>query len=185
MRATIIVLVALFAVGVALMVYACCAINPTEAPPPTSPPYYTPEPTVVHRTESWARYDVPLDDDFQRFVAGVCRKYAVDVALVYAIIKHESDFDAEQVTDGADYGLMQVRATEHADRCERLGCWNLLDPYQNIRVGVDYLAALISHYDGDVDKALGFYNGDETGTYAALIQREADRLRESVQIASE
>lgn len=64
---------------------------------------------------------------------------------------------------------------------EKLGCTDLLDPHQNVVVGIDYLAESIRRYDGDVAKALvaynaGHYNGTVTA-YAKSVLEKAEELR--------
>ena len=45
---------------------------------------------------------------------------------------------------------------------KRLGCTDLLDPYENVTVGVDILAEKLERY-GDTEKALMVYNAGSTG----------------------
>lgn len=104
-------------------------------------------------------YDVPLDVDLQNHILILCEAYEVDPAIVIGMIQKESMFRADVVGDsGRSYGLMQIQPRWHAERMERLGVTDLLDPYQNIRVGVDFLSELIDHYKS-VDYALIAYNG--------------------------
>ena len=148
----------------------------------------TPEPTPppAPLPETWTHYDVPLSDDLQRYTAEVCRAYNVPTALVLAVMDAESDFQEDAVSeDGCDFGLMQIRAAEHTDRCIRLNTYNLLDARQNILTGVDFLAELIGYYDGDYRKTLSFYNHDATGCYAATVLAEAERIAESATLITD
>lgn len=132
-------------------------------------------------TEPWVRYNVPLDDDLQQYIEKLCREKEIPSSIVIAVIGVESDFTADCIGDnGNSYGLMQIWETEHHDRCLKLDAVNLLDPYQNVRVGIDILAELINTYDGDWDKALSAYNGDKTGRYAERVQAYAECLAEGV-----
>lgn len=107
----------------------------------------------------WVRYPVPLDDDLQQFVAEAGKTYGIDPALILAVIWRESDFDPDDISDdGKTFGLMGVMASEHTDRCMRLGVYNLRNPYQNIVAGTDILAELYADY-GDWARVLSFYNG--------------------------
>ena len=47
------------------------------------------------------------------------------------------------------------------------GATNLLDPYQNIHVGIDYISGLIEKY-GTIQDALAAYNYGERGAYTHL-----------------
>ena len=48
---------------------------------------------------------------------------------------------------------------------DKLGVTDLLNARQNIAVGVDYLAELLDHYDGNMEKALMAYNAGQLGAY--------------------
>lgn len=185
--------VALFCV---FSVYACCVVGSDAddameiyeeqfiQPRTTSVPM--PEPTET--PEAWTRYPVPLDDDLQKYILQLCAEYRFPPSVVYAVIENESHFDASIKGDKKDgfyrsFGLMQVMASEHTARCLRLNVYNLLDPYQNVRAGIDYLAELLDYYDGDMGKALSFYNNDDTGTYAKTVLQRAEQYAESVQSA--
>lgn len=127
-------------------------------------------------------YDVPLDKELQLHIIETCEAYDVDPVIVMAMIWRESRFHADSVGDGGNsLGLMQVQPRWHSGRMKRLGCEDLLDPYQNVVVGIDYLAESIERYDGDVAKALvaynaGHYNGTITG-YARDVLEKAEELR--------
>lgn len=118
------------------------------------------------QVEMKATYDVPLDDELQFFIINVCEEHHIDPAVVMAVIDTESDFDADAVGDnGASFGLMQIQERWHRERMDKLGVTNLLDPYQNVTVGIDYLTELLDSYDGDMTKALMAYNAGQLGAY--------------------
>ena len=127
-------------------------------------------------------YDVPLEAELQLHIIQTCEEYHVDPAIVMAMIWRESRFHADSVGDGGNsLGLMQIQPRWHSGRMERLCCEDLLDPYQNVVVGIDYLAESIRRYDGDVAKALvaynqGHYNGTVTA-YAKSVLEKAEELR--------
>ena len=105
------------------------------------------------------RYPVPLDAALQQYIVDQCKAYSVSVSYVLAIIDKESNFDADLIGDsGQSYGLMQIKAADHTDRCIRLGAYNLLNPYQNVTVGIDYFAELLAEENG-IEWALMAYNG--------------------------
>lgn len=146
------------------------------------------EPAEKEKT-AWMRFGCPLSDDLQKYIYEKCREYKVDPALVIAVIDVETNgtFDPESKGDYEggiphSYGLMQIWASEHTPRCLRLNAYNLLDPRQNILVGIDFLSELIDHYDGDMDEVLSFYNCDSTGNYARLVKAKAEQYDESKQI---
>lgn len=132
--------------------------------------------------EELALYAVPLDMELQLHIIQTCEEYHIDPAIVMAMIWRESGFRADAVGDnGNAFGLMQIWPYWHGGRMERLGCTDLLDPYQNVVVGIDYLAENTRRYDGDVAKALVAYNQGsfyETVTdYALAVLDMAEELR--------
>lgn len=73
----------------------------------------------------------------------VCKSYGVDYEMIFALIEHESKFryDAESA-GGTAVGYMQVRQEWADGRVERLGVTDMKNPYQNILIGVAYIAEL-------------------------------------------
>ena len=123
-----------------------------------TPEASTPE-VVVAEEPPVEYFDVPLDADLQDHIFAECEKHGIDPAIVIAMIDKESDYRASIKGDsGRSYGLMQIQLKWHKDRMERLGCDDLLDPYQNVSVGIDYLAEMLDR-DKGVEWALMAYNG--------------------------
>lgn len=85
------------------------------------------------------------------------QKYAVDPALVAAVIEQESRFKPRARSHVGARGLMQLMP--------RTGRWmgasNLYDPEQNIDAGVKYIAYLDKRFNGDLKKIVAAYNGGE------------------------
>lgn len=148
-----------------------------------------PESTPTPTPRPWVRYPVPLDDELQKYVVDVCVKYNVAPCVVFAIIGVETHgtYDASAIGDnGNSFGLMQIYRYWHEDRMERLGVTDLLDPYQNVLVGIDLLAELLDIYD--LDGALNYYNsGSTTGApgYAYTVQRSAECILEGAMVVAE
>lgn len=117
----------------------------------------------VESTQTMMLFDCPLDLELQKHIVDTCGNYGIVPELIFAMIDQESDFDAAAVGDsGNSYGLLQIQQRYHAERMEKLGCTDLLDPYQNVQVGVDYLAELHNKY-GDLEMALVAYNAGPGG----------------------
>lgn len=115
-------------------------------------------------------YDVPLEDDLQVYIATLCEEHHIEPEVVIGLIEKESTFNASAEGDnGNSLGLMQIQPRWHRERMERLECDNLLDPYQNVKVGVDILAELIEDY-GDLERALMVYNAGAAGAYNGWFQ---------------
>lgn len=107
------------------------------------------------------RGDFP--EQMQTYTREICKNYDVSYALIIAMIEHESGYMQDAIGDsGRSKGYMQIYEKYHADRMEKLGCDDILNPYQNILVGVDYIAELIDKYGTEQD-ALAAYNYGEKG----------------------
>lgn len=145
--------------------------EPTQEPTETEPQETTPPVTL---------YDVPLDAALQLHIISEADKAGIDPAIIMAMAYKESAFNVNSVGDGGDsYGLLQIQPKWHYKRMQKLGCTDLLDPYQNVTVGVDYLCELLSRY-GSIDKALtaynkGHYSGSITG-YAKTVMALAEEM---------
>lgn len=118
-----------------------------------------PEAEPVAVTEQAPLYNVPLSADLQEHIKGLCEDYGVDMPLVLAIIGQESNYRPDAAGDnGNSLGLMQIQPRWHQARMDDLGVTDLLDPYQNVTVGIDLLAELMSKNKG-TEWALMAYNG--------------------------
>ena len=125
-------------------------------------------------------YDVPLDAELQLHIIHTAEEKKIDPAIIIAMAFKESTYRPEAIGDGGNsFGLLQVQPRFHYERMQKLNCTDLLDPYQNVTVAVDYLCELLNRYGG-IDKALTAYNrGSYSGTiteYAKSVTAMADGL---------
>lgn len=117
----------------------------------------------VEPTQTMMLFDCPLDLELQKHIVDTCSNYGIVPEVVFAMIDQESDFDVAAIGDnGNSLGLLQIQQRYHKERMEKLGCTDLLDPYQNVQVGIDYLAELYDSY-GDIEMALVAYNAGPGG----------------------
>lgn len=128
-------------------------------------------------------YDVPLDNAVQDHIFALCEGSEIDPSIVVAMISVESTYKADAIGDrGRAFGLMQIQPRWHKERIEQLGVTDLLDPYQNITVGFNFLHELYVHYES-IDTAMAVYNGgpkaadDEDNTYVAKVKKALEGLR--------
>lgn len=111
-------------------------------------------------------YDIDLDTDLQQRIFDICDEKGIDPTIVIAMAWVESRHTVDAIGDhGNSLGLMQIQPRWSLERMERLGVTNLLDPYQNVLVGIDILAEKLDKYDGNVSMALMAYNAGDSGAY--------------------
>lgn len=102
--------------------------------------------------------DVSMDESIQEEIASICDEHQISFSFVMAVIKKESNFKADSIGDqGNSLGLMQIQPKWHAERMEELGVTDLMDPIENVKVGVNLLIELFETYC-DAQQVLMAYN---------------------------
>ncbi len=91
---------------------------------------------------------------YAKVIKSACKRFAVEPALVRAVIQAESNFDPAAVSPKGAMGLMQLMP----DTARDMGVSNPFDPVENIHGGVGYLKQLLNSLGGDVSLALAAYN---------------------------
>ncbi len=124
-------------------------------------------------------------------VYGYCEKYGEEYGicaeLLMAIIERESS-GVIMAQNGDCKGLMQIKASCHKDRMERLGVTDIFDAESNVMVGADYLAELFEEYEdpglvldiysGRGQKAFNNYDSGTMSSYASgILERSAELER--------
>lgn len=103
--------------------------------------------------------DIPFDAEFQKWLFNYCDENSMDPYLVLAICQQESNFISDIVGDsGRSYGLMQIQLRYNEERMNKLECSNLLNPQENIIVGIDILKDLFET-ENSIEWVLMAYNG--------------------------
>lgn len=87
-------------------------------------------------------------------ITEAAQKYNVDPALIEAVIKQESAYNATARSHVGAEGLMQLMPGTAKD----LGVQNSLDPRQNVMGGTKYLRQLMDQFDGNLTKVIAGYN---------------------------
>lgn len=132
-------------------------------------------------------FDVPLSEELQLHIFAECEKHNIAPAIVIAMIERESSYRADALGDnGNSYGLMQIQPRWNQERMNRLGCTDLLDPFQNVTVGIDLLAELIDEnaelywvlmaYNGGMDYADARMESGNISNYAKWVAARASEL---------
>lgn len=182
-------------------------VKPTEKPKATKEP--TKEPKATQKAEKKAKKtsatkspaktnkstsndsttklynSIPLSARFQRYIDEKCKDYGLSTNVVMGVIKKESSFNTTIMGDnGEAYGLMQVQKKWHRSRMRKLGVTDLLECYNNVSVGIDYLAELYRANGGNWHKTLMAYNGGQayanrrTSTYySRTVMKYAEQFK--------
>lgn len=133
-------------------------------------------------------FDVPLESGLQAYIVELCDARGIDPAIVIAMIYRESGFNAGAIGDsGNSLGLMQIQPRWNGARMDELGCPDLLDPYQNVAVGIDCFADYVDQsgsiewslmaYNGGPSYASNLWNSGRISGYASAVLSYADSIR--------
>lgn len=87
-------------------------------------------------------YNINLSQDLQEYTFIQCIKYDVDPVLALAVMKTESGFNANAVSETNDYGIMQINACNHQWLSDAFGDIDLLNAKDNIKCGVYMLSKI-------------------------------------------
>ncbi len=92
-------------------------------------------------------------DRYEQLIQETAAEYGISASLVKAIVAKESCFDSEALSRVGAQGLMQLMP----DTAQWLKVTDPLDPEENLRAGVRYIASLREQF-GTLDLALAAYN---------------------------
>ena len=103
--------------------------------------------------------------EYENLVTLYSQEYQVDEYLVYAIIKAESNFEINAVSNKGAKGLMQLMENTAKDVIKKVNIdissedlsEKLLEPDININLGTKYISILLQKY-GNIPVALTAYN---------------------------
>ena len=104
---------------------------------------------------------------YESYVEKAAKDYNVDICLVYGVIRNESNFNPDVVSNAGAIGLMQIMPDtftwlqnyrENFEPKKILDSDKLYDPKINIDYGTYYLRYLLDKYDGDKSLVICAYN---------------------------
>ena len=96
----------------------------------------------------------PGQIDLEEIIKYYARDYGVEVALIKAVIKAESDYDPYVVSHAGARGLMQLMPPTAME----MGVKDIFDPGQNVAGGTQYLSHMLKLFGSDKRLALAAYN---------------------------
>jgi len=85
-------------------------------------------------------------------------KFNLDIALIKAVIKVESDFNPQVVSSKGAQGLMQLMP----ETAREIGVNDPFNPSESIYGGSYYLRKMLDSFDSNLDHALAAYNAGPT-----------------------
>ena len=155
--------------------------------------------------QGWRYYEIPsaykltggmFPEVAQVYLWGICQDAGVDYYMVLALIERESGYRYDATGDnGNSKGLMQIYEKFNIDRMEKVGATDLYNPYDNMRVGVDFLAEIQNRYadSNEAHCVLMVYNMGASGAnnlwedgiystaYSRQILQRAEDIRQELQ----
>jgi hypothetical protein len=135
---------------------------------------------TIAETESYTEsyYNVNLPEYIQDVIISECERYGIPSSIVIAMIERESQFQVYAMgDDGRSFGLMQIQPKWHLQRMIAMGCTDLFDPIQNVKVGIAILGDLKLQHN-DIGWALTAYNSGSGGlnAYAMAVIERANEI---------
>jgi soluble lytic murein transglycosylase len=91
---------------------------------------------------------------YDELIRSASGRYSVDADLVRAVIKAESDFNAQARSQKGAMGLMQLMP----DTARLHNVTDAYDPSENVEGGVRHLKMLLERYQGNLELSLAAYN---------------------------
>lgn len=124
---------------------------------PTDDPGCKPAPPAPAPGVKFTAAPNPNREIVAEWVNRIAPAYAIDPALVMAVIQAESAYNPGALSPKNAQGLMQlIPAT-----AQRFGVKDPWNPLENIKGGVAYLSWLLRHFAGNVEWAVAAYNAGE------------------------
>ncbi len=102
--------------------------------------------------------------EYSNFISESSLEYNIDSLLIISIIKAESNFNVDIVSQKGAIGLMQIMPSTAKDLAYNSSKYksftinDLYEPQINIDIGTAYLQYLIKVFHGDINLALSAYN---------------------------
>lgn len=106
---------------------------------------------------SGGRIELSAKVRYHAAIEAVARTYALESALIHAVVSAESAYNASAVSRKGATGLMQLMP----ETAQRYGVADRFDPVQNLHGGARYLSDLLRMFDGNLSLALAGYNAGE------------------------
>lgn len=109
-------------------------------------------------------------DTYSEYVDKYSEKYNVEKQWIFALIKAESNFKKDSISQSGAIGLMQLMEKTAVEVSNEIGIeeLDLNNADTNIELGTKYFANLVKYYNGNYNLAITAYNAG-IGTVARWI----------------
>lgn len=110
----------------------------------------------------------PRPQSIAALISANSKEFGVPEAIIWATVKHESDFASNAVSSTGEIGLMQISPVRSAMICKDLlqtaplDAGMLYDPATNLRLGTAYLSWLYQRYGVWENVYVAYFAGTET-----------------------
>jgi membrane-bound lytic murein transglycosylase F len=109
---------------------------------------------------------------FHNVIRDIAAQYKLDYRLIFSIIKQESRFQSNAVSEQGATGLMQVMPIANSDTSEEIAL-DLSVPEENIQAGISYFASMMELFkntnpEDQIKLALAAYNAGPARIYDAM-----------------
>ncbi len=94
----------------------------------------------ANKYEAAVYYDIPLNQEHQDYIIAKCKEKDIDVELVLAVMKVESNYNFDIISRTNDYGVMQVNKINHKWLKKELNINDFLSFYDNTNAGIHILS---------------------------------------------
>ncbi|OEU47792.1 MAG: hypothetical protein BA861_08155 [Desulfobacterales bacterium S3730MH5] len=131
----------------------------------------------IYMREGAFQIDDEASGRYDRYILEAAEKHGVSFSLIKAVIKAESDFNADAVSRAGACGLMQIMPRT----AEELGISDPFDPRENILGGVRYLKGLLTRFQGRLPLVLAAYNAGPSRVESLMCMPPFEETRNFVE----
>lgn len=121
---------------------------------------------LLHGGASYTQEQMQLiyPENFKEYVEEACQKYEMESAIIYALIRSESFFNANVESSAGAIGLTQLMELTGGDIARKLKMpeYSLTDPKTNILFGTYYLSEMYQRCNNSIMQAFFSYNAGIT-----------------------
>lgn len=99
---------------------------------------------IKHEKENYTFYDIPLSKEVQAYTQDLCKEYNIDYLTVIALLKLESNFQPDLISETSDLGIAQINST-YIEWYSQLAGLKIYDPF-NEKDSIAMCIAGLSYY---------------------------------------